>query len=163
MSYENRISLNLNSTDITTIKHALTTLDRLLKPHLKALKSDERRHLPKMADGNLPFVEKAMDYAQSDPEFAPKYLNVPEMKVDYSAVELLTSFIRPLEQLVDNLGDSITLSGSELFVASLTYYNTVKQAAKTDVPGAKFIAEDLAKRFKFHGKKEDFEMEEEDQ
>ncbi len=73
MSYENRISLNLSSTDITAIKHTLSALEKLLKPHLKALKAHERKQLPKMADGNLPFVEKAMDYAESDPEFSLRY------------------------------------------------------------------------------------------
>jgi len=162
MSYENRISLKINSTDITSIKHALNALEKLLKPHLKALKVEERQQLPKMADGNLPFVEKAMDYAESDPEFAPKYLNIPEMRIDYNAVDLLTSFIRPLEQLVDNLSDSIVLSGSELYVSSLTYYKSVKQAAKTNVPGAKAIEEDLAKRFKHQVKRDDSNENEEE-
>ncbi len=162
MSYENRISLKINSTDTAAIKQAINTLDRLLKPHLKALKVEERRQLPKVADGNLPFVEKAMDYAESDAEFAPKYLNIPEMRVDYNAVDLLTSFIRPLEQLVDNLEDSITISGSELYVSSLTYYQSIKQAAKTNVPGAKAIEEDLAKRFKHHTKRDSSNEEEEE-
>jgi hypothetical protein len=36
--------------------------------------------------------------------------------------------------------------------SALTYYNSVKQAAKTNVPNAKTIQEELAKRFK-HSKK----------
>ncbi len=162
MSFENRISLKINHNDNAAIKQAIKTLNKLLKPHLKALKTEERSHLPKMADGNLPFAEKAMGYAESNPDFAPKYLNVPEMRVDYNAVDLLTSYIRPLEQIVDNLADTIALSGSELYVASLTYYKTVKQAANTNVPGAKAIAEDLAKRFKSHGRKEGTNVEEEE-
>lgn len=162
MSFENRISLDINHNDDVAIKQAIKTLNKLLKPHLKALKAEERSHLPKMADGNLPFAEKAMGYAESNPDFAPKYLDVPEMRADYDAVDLLTSYIRPLEQIVDNLTDSIMLSGSELYVASLTYYKTVKQAANTNVPGARAIAEDLAKRFKGHGRNEGVDAEEEE-
>jgi len=49
--------------------------------------------------------------------------------------------------LCDNLPDTEMLSGSEAYVAALTYYNSVKQAAKMNVPSAKAIYEDLRKRF----------------
>jgi hypothetical protein len=47
----------------------------------------------------------------------------------------------------------MTLSGSEAYVASLAFYNSVKQAARINVPGAKAIAEDLKLRFARQGKR----------
>ena len=38
-------------------------------------------------------------------------------------------------------------AGAESYVCALTYYNSVKMAAKMDIPGAKSIHEDLSKRF----------------
>lgn len=37
--------------------------------------------------------------------------------------------------------------GSEAYIASLTIYNTVKQATKLNVPGADAIYQDLRERF----------------
>ena len=54
---------------------------------------------------------------------------------------------RPIEQLNRTLDDTIMLSGSEAYVAALAYYNSVKRAAKINVPGALTIHEDLKKRF----------------
>jgi hypothetical protein len=39
------------------------------------------------------------------------------------------------------------LAGSEAYIAALAYYNSVKQAAKMNVPGARAIYDDLSKRF----------------
>ena len=59
----------------------------------------------------------------------------------------LTDLARPIEQLNRTLEDTIILAGSEAYVASLAYYNSVKQAAKMNVPGALPIQDDLSKRF----------------
>ncbi len=84
---------------------------------------------------------------QSDAEFAPAYMDVAELKKDVDAVGTLTELARPIEQLNRTLDDTIMLAGSEAYVASLAYYNSVKRAAKINVPGALTIHEDLKKRF----------------
>ena len=43
--------------------------------------------------------------------------------------------------------DTISCQRAEAYVVALGNYNSVKQAAKMDVPGAKGIYEDLRKRF----------------
>jgi hypothetical protein len=100
-----------------------------------------------MSDGTEPFVAKVMDYAVSDPQFAPPYMDVPEMKKDFDAVSELLPLLRTVDQLEDNLSDTAMMAGSEAYVAALSYYNSVKMAAKMNVPGAKAIYDDLAKRF----------------
>ncbi|HEX9650939.1 MAG TPA: hypothetical protein VGA21_10285 [Cyclobacteriaceae bacterium] len=152
MSFENRISLKISADDQTEITTAITTLVNKLGPHLKALSAEDRRQLVKMGDSNVPFVEKALDYALSNPEFAPPYLKVDELMIDVEGVTLLTNYLRLLEQMVSNLKDSITLAGSEAMAGALTYYNSCKQAAKMNVPNAKSILDDLAKRFKGQGR-----------
>ncbi len=80
-------------------------------------------------------------------QFAPSYLNVEELKTDLQAVTDLTQIFRPIEQLCENLNDTITQAGSEAYIASLAYYNSVKQAAKMNIPDAKTIFNDLKIRF----------------
>jgi hypothetical protein len=147
MSSDNRVSIQIPLADLTKVLEAIKVAEQLLKPYLISLSPDERKELPKMSDKTTPFVEKALEYAESNPEFAPPYMNVPELKIDLNAVYDLTKIFRAIAQLYDNISDTTMLSGSEAYVAALTYYNSIKQAAKLNVPGAKPIQEDLKKRF----------------
>lgn len=143
----NRVSVKLSSTELSKINKAVSDLKAVLKPALISLTPSQRREIPKMSDGTLPFVEKVMDYAKSNHEFCPRYMDVAEMQIDVNAAEKLTEIYRPLLQLIQQLDDSIMLSGSEAYVAALAYYNSVGIGARMNVPGAKAIREDLSKRF----------------
>jgi hypothetical protein len=151
MSTENVISIEIPASDIQIVKDALATINSTLSPYLLALTPEQRKTIPKMSDGTEPFVAKVMDYAVSDPQFAPPYMDVPEMKKDFDAVTQLMPLLRTVDQLEDNLSDTAMMAGSEAYVAALSYYNSVKMAAKMNVPGAKAIYEDLRKRFEKQG------------
>jgi hypothetical protein len=153
MNKENAVSIEIKPNDLKQILTLLAEVDTILKPYLIALTPEERKELPKMSDKTVTFVEKALEYAQSNPQLAPPYMSVPELKIDLTAVGDLTQVIRPVEALYENLSDTIMLSGSEAYVAALTFYNSVKQAAKLNVPNAKPIYDDLSKRFEAQKKK----------
>lgn len=144
---ENLVSIKIAPADLTKILEAITTIEQTLKPYLISLTPDQRRELPKMSDKTLPFVNKVLDYIAMKPQFAPAYLNVEELKIDLQAVANLTQIYRSIEPLYENLNDTITRAGSEAYVASLAFYNSVKQAAKMNVPDAKTIFNDLKVRF----------------
>ncbi|GAB4338781.1 MAG: hypothetical protein OHK0038_17620 [Flammeovirgaceae bacterium] len=155
MAKENTVSIQINPQDLNKVISLLGEVQTILKPYLIALTPEERKELPKMSDKTTPFVEKALEYAKSNPEFAPAYLNINELSIDVKAVNDLTSIVRPVEMLNENLNDTILLSGSEAYSAALTFYNSVKQAAKMNVPNAKSIYEDLKKRFEGQGRKKE--------
>ncbi len=147
MSTENALSIAIPAEEITAVKEALKTVHEILKPYLVALTPEQRIELPKMNDKTRPFVSKALDYAESHQQFAPAYLDVAELKKDVDAVTQLTEMLRPIEQLNQNLNDSVMLAGSEAYVASLAYYNSVKLGARMNVTGTSSIYDDLRKRF----------------
>lgn len=153
MPQENKVSIVLKPEDLKQVLDAISAANAILRPYLVALTPAERQELPKMSDGTAPFVQKTLEYAQTNSGFVPAYIDVKELKTDFDAVEALAQIFRPVEQLYFNLSDTMTLSGSEAYVASLAFYNSVKQAAKMNVPGAKAIAEDLKIRFSGQGKK----------
>jgi hypothetical protein len=147
MSAENVVSIQIPPQDLATVLAKLQEVSAILKPYLVALTPEDRQSLPKMSDKTQSFVEKALDYAKSNPEFAPAYMNVAELNIDMLAVYDLTSILQLLQPLCDNVNDTEMLSGSEAYVAALTYYNSVKQASKMNIPSANAIYEDLSKRF----------------
>ena len=147
MSLENIISIEPAQETLDTVQAAVQTASDSLAPFLVSLTPEQRKELPKMSDKSTPFVEKALSYAASEPKLFPAYLDVEELKKDVNAVAALTTIYRSLAQLTEQLNDTITLAGSEAYVAALAFYNSVKQAAKMNVPGAKTIYDDLKKRF----------------
>jgi hypothetical protein len=147
MSVENIVSIQVSSEQLQQVQSALLTIQEAFGGQLIVLRPDERRELPKINERNLPFVEKVMEYCVSTPQFAPPYLNIAELKIDLAAVKNLTSILRSFEQLYLMLSDTVMLSGSEAYVAALTYYHAVKQAAKVHVPGAEAVYNDLSVRF----------------
>ncbi len=151
---KNRISIEISGEAKTKVTESLNGIEEAIGGQLISLTNKDRVQLPKMSDGTIPFVEKVISYAKSSPEFLPPYVDVVEMDNDFTLVEALTDVLREVKQLHDNLEDTITLAGSEAYTAALSYYNSVKMAAKLEVPGAKSIQSDLSKRFAKAGSSE---------
>jgi hypothetical protein len=144
---DNKISFTIPDEVITDVNSKLSDVVNQLRPYLIALTPTERHDLPKMSDGTLPFVQKCLAYCQSNPEFAPAFINFEELYADMKVYEQLLPIYRTVLQLENKLNDTSMEAGAESYVSALGYYNSVKMAAKMDAPGAKTIYEDLAKRF----------------
>lgn len=147
MSDSNLISLNIPEEDGIAIKDAIQVLRDKLFPHLVSLTPEERMELPKMGDKTVSFVTKNLEYSGENPEMVPAYVDKVEFEIDVNGVIRLRGFHQPLQQICDALSDTIMLAGSEAYVAALSIYNVIKDAAKRGVPGAQTIYEDLKSRF----------------
>jgi hypothetical protein len=144
---ENRISIEIPQADIDAVNAAVQVLMTKLQPFLVALEVGDKQSLAKMKDKSLPFMEKSLQYVNSNPEFVPAFLETNEMKKDYVAFTTLNNILRPLMQIVSNLEDTSVLCGSEAYQAALAFYNSVKLAKKLNVLGADAIYQDLSVRF----------------
>ena len=147
MSQQNNISVQIPADKLTRIESLLAELNTELAPYLISLTSEQKQGIYKMGDNSIAFVNKIVGYINTNPEFVPPFLNTDDFKVDVAAVGQLSEIAGVAAQLSDNITDTLTLSGSEAMVAALIYYNSVKQAAKTSIPGAKTIFDDLSARF----------------
>lgn len=147
MSAPNRVSADISAAVITDVTTKLNEVRVLLQPYLQALAPDERRSLPKMSDKSIAFVNKVETYTNSNPEFAPAFMQVAEFEKDFLLVEELKPLLDICEQLCSNIDDTSMLGGSEAYVAALMYYNSVKMAAKTGQASARPICDDLSMRF----------------
>lgn len=144
---ENRISFKITAAQKQEIETAINTLTNTLKPILIALDGKDKQSLSKISDKSIPFMDKATQYMNSNPEFVPAFVEVTEAEDDYQAFTDLREFLRPLAQVTDNIDDTAVLAGSEAWQAALAYYNSVKAAAKMGVPNSKAIYDDLRPRF----------------
>lgn len=144
---DNKINYSIPPEVIDEATAKLNEVTNILKPYLIALTPTERQELPKMSDGTLPFVQKCVGYCQSNPEFAPAFIDFNGLRSDMLVYEQLQPIYRMIFQLENKLNDTTMQAGAESFVSALSYYNSVKYAARMDAPGAKSIADDLSKRF----------------
>jgi len=143
---EDLVSIIIPSEVVTTVLAAYQTIETALKEYLIALTPEERRTVLKMGDRTLAFVGKVIEYADANPTFVPPYMDLPELKNDFAAFESLHKMYTPLEQETSKLSDTLLSCGNDCYKASLLFYNSVKTAAKNDVPGAKSLYDDLKKR-----------------
>lgn len=126
----------------TAITQVETNLDFLIN-----LTPQERQALPKMGSATQSFVSKALEIAGNNPQFVPPYVDVPAMKKDYDLAMRLQGIEMQLASLLEKVSDTNLAAGSEAYVTGLTIYNSLKAAAKVNVPGAKALAAELAERF----------------
>lgn len=151
----NQVALNIPAETIKQVQQKLTEVRQLMQPFLISLTNEQRQTTPKMGDKTIPFVQKVLEYSKSNPAFVPQYMDIPGMETDVKATEVLSSMLRLSEQLTSNLDDTMMLSGSEAYVAALGYYNAVRHAAKSNIPAAKEIYNDLRQRFPGRSRKDE--------
>ncbi|MEH2383367.1 MAG: hypothetical protein V7K27_31515 [Nostoc sp.] len=145
MSYQN-MAAALTPQDIQEIKVALQTVQKKL-PFLITLSTQERRKLVKMGDKSLAFVNNSVTAAQSNREILPATFDVEELVRDYQLATTLTELLISMQQITEQVDDTLLAVGSEAMTGSLTVYDYVKTASKK-TPGLKIVAEQLGERFK---------------
>lgn len=155
---ENKISFALSPEEQSQVDQATDVLKSILEPKLITLLVSDKRELPKMGDKTLAFVEKSLDYAGVYPEFMPGFIDVPEAKIDLESVKALRQILTPLERIVNEIDDTMTLAGSEAYSSSLSIYKVLKNAASMGEPGAAEASTELKNRFP--GKKKTTELSE---
>ncbi len=144
---ENQISIQIPAEVLAEAAQKLDEVNALLNPFLVALTPEERKRLPKMGEDNLMFVEKSTEYIKSHPALVPAFVDTAELDIDLKAVYDITTLARIAERLCMSLNDTMMLAGSEAYTAALSFYNSVKVAAKRNVKGAEPVHNDLKKRF----------------
>jgi hypothetical protein len=152
MSIENKIKIVLTEEQKTAISTGLKSLKDILGPILISLTPAEKQSMLKLGDKSISFVGKNLMYAEQKPEFIPSYLDLAEWKIDLQARNDLAPYNAEIQELNSLLLDTIALCGNEAYREALTFYNSVKQAAKNNVPGAKPIYEELKQQYPNHKK-----------
>ncbi len=129
--------------ELDEIKQSIEKALSLLKPYTIPLTPAERSNMAKLGDKTLAFVDKTNAYSVANPDLCPSYFNQDEFAIDFNDYQKLRPLVVLVEQLLHQIEDTMTMAGSEAYIASLSFYNSAKDAAKRDIPGAKDVYEDL--------------------
>jgi hypothetical protein len=131
-------------------KGLLQQAETLLLPYVTPLTPAERRSKAKMGEKTLSFVEKSHEFATENPNLVPPFLDMAAFDIDFADAHNLWSLFLLTQQLHENVDDTTMVAGSEAYQFALVFYNSVKMAARQDIPGAKAVYEELKKRFPGH-------------
>ena len=151
MSYNN-ISASISPEKMKAIKEAIKLIDEDL-PFLISLTSEEKKRLAKLGPKSVDFVRDCAKVAGNYPQILPTGFDGTELAKDSLLFEQLSEIKMLLNSLNEKINDTTIGVGNEAMKSSLTVYDYVKTAAKSQ-PGLKSVAEDLQKRFKGQGKKQ---------
>lgn len=143
---DNRISAIVSPADKALIITKLNEIKALL-PFLLNLTKQERITLPKMGGASLLFDEQCASYMASAPNLVPPFVDVTEVAKDRTLRLVLADILREARKLCEMLDDTYMLVASEIWMADISFYQSTKQAARRNVPGADTVFDDLKARF----------------
>lgn len=149
----NQFNQDIAAARLQKVQAALDVIKTELGPLLISLTPDERKSMPRMGDKTVAFVQKATDYATSNPTFVPGFVKLDELKQDAAGVAALLPILRQLEQLALDADSTAMVAGSEAYVNALTIYQNIKFLAENKQPGAQAAFDDLRQRFAAQGQR----------
>jgi hypothetical protein len=145
MAIPNRVSATLAQADIDAIETDLTTITNKL-PFLIDLKPEERDGLTYLKDRNRQFVTNSLKLVDKESNFLPRSFDVEEFRKDCLLYNSLASVNKSIASLLQRVGDTLSVSGSEAYAAALAVYNYAK-SSNVATPGIDPYLDDLAQRF----------------
>lgn len=154
MSQENLVSIVIPADKLTAIQTNINALSTSLENYLLFnLTPSDRLELSKMGDKTIAFVQKSLEYAESNPTLVPAYLDITEAKKDFALSQELNNILKQISTLQRAIEDTTMVAGSEAYNAALVFYNSVKGASRVNVPGSEAVYNDLQQRFAVKTKK----------
>ncbi len=124
---------------------------RGMLPFLIKLSKDERAGMQMMEDGRKPFVQKAFDFADNEPEASPGAALVADARKDLDLFQGLEMLELELSRLTEMVHDTRQLAGAEAYKVALIIKKKAMLANVMGVPGMQTIVDELAKLFKMSG------------
>lgn len=146
MSNEGRISAEFSEDLLAKAISGIDAVYQLLPVHI-TLSEEERTGGFRLGDKTEGFLKKGKTYMEQAPQFIPAYVDKAETIRDANYAEKMLILARKLRPILTEIEDMAAISGIEALSSLLSYYNTVKDASKKGVPGAKDIYDDLQQRF----------------
>jgi len=138
------------------LREAEILLDELiysLKPYLVTLTPPERQTLVKIEAESIKFLEVSHRIAGRNPELFPSFMKLAIFREEFSAAQELWTLVNKFNELKEKICDAELLAGNYAMETALTFYHTVKIAAKHDIPAARVIYEEFRPAYSLRKRK----------
>ena len=137
----------INKELLLNAQSKLDELIELFEPCLVSLTAPDRKKLDKISAQYIKFLELSYELALGSPELFPASLKASSFGENLASAHELWVLINKIDNLRNNISDTKTLIGNHAMENALAFYNSVKIAARRDIPGARAMYEELKPAF----------------
>jgi hypothetical protein len=141
-----KINIDLDSKEMSAIVGLLVSLKEKM-PWLVDVTGSEKHNGFIVGDDTLPFIKKALEYANKHPEIVPSFIDMERWNEKNEVFLHLRELWRTLGELFESVEDTQVVQGHEVSGYALAFYSAAQDAVKHNVSGSKSIVDDLGKRF----------------
>lgn len=146
MANDNKISASISAQDMTDIMAAFATIKAKL-PFLINLTPAEKRRMPNISTERGGMVDTFTTEMGLHADLIPTYVDMTELQKDTALITQLEVIRACANELCEGINDTHQAVGSDMYLAYLSFYNNVKQAAKRAVLGSDAIYQNLRRFF----------------
>lgn len=150
MTNDNKVSAAISAQDMTDIMAAFATIKAKL-PFLINLSPEEKRRMPNIGTERGGMVDTFTNEMDLHPDLIPTFVDTAELAKDTALILQLETIRSCANELCEGINDTHQAVGSDMYLAYLSFYNNVKQAAKRAVVGADAIYQNLRRFFQRGG------------
>ena len=147
MALENLISVTFTEAELKTLDTAFNDIETVLKGKVVNLNSKQRQQYARVKYEMEVWVGKAHNYVQTNPDLVPVFIDKTELQNDYTTHTQLNPRIDRLETLLQGMLDTNLLLGTDLFTNLNAFYRSIREASKSNAPGASPIYKDLKQQY----------------
>ena len=141
------VSYAFTEEDFTALKQQINDIDVKVEEFAIELHIDNKRELKTLGDRSLPFTEQAFLLATQQKDLVPSYVNMEEFSKDINLFRQSKELIKLLEVILERLNDTSIAAGADAFLTARKFYDSVKSAVKSNIPGAAVAFDELKKRY----------------
>jgi hypothetical protein len=153
MALDNLISIEFTQTQIDQLNEHFMGIKTIIKDKMINITPDERGRYSRVSYEMIPWVLKNKGYMETNPAYIPPYVNMTEFEKDLNGRGQIDPLHKQAKEIYEMFDDSMLLLGHDLYYTCLAFYNSVKNASKSNAPGSTSIYEDLAQQFPGRPKK----------
>ena len=131
---------------ISVLIHTRLKLDEViskLDPYLKRLPPDVEQTLNPTGEVSLDFCKKAHELAADHYDLLPVFLKEPGSGEEFLIIQELDNLEKRIELLLKSVKYIKLAMGSNAMEYALIFFDTVKNAARRDIPGIRVIYDEL--------------------
>jgi len=126
-----------------SVESRLDEIEVLFNPYRVVLSPAEKNGMIKFGYDFIKFLEISHKFAVKYPELFPFFREKSLLNKEFFIVYELWKIHNKMEELDNAVKDTGLLAGSCAMETALSFYQTVKIAARRDIPGARVIFEEL--------------------
>jgi hypothetical protein len=126
----------ITPTEFAKIIELIDTAKELFADNAVTLTPAERQRLVASGVRNIGFIQASYLSAEGHTAFLPSYLPMPTYTANKDDFERKRALLAAVNDLAQEISDSMLVASDVVYRDSLAYYNTVKEAMKQKVAGA---------------------------